>query len=240
MNLKCKKSYKSTYMKNICLLLGLLMVSGALGAADYLEGKCGDKIPKDGLIGYWPFKGNANDESGKGNHGTLMGTNKPQPTTDRNGNEYSAYLFGGGSPTSLNNSNNHNYIKVANSPSMHLDNEMSVSFWMQQEYFYGHSGAHLIYTDAISDPSVRFSIFCKAGDGMVHLNLTVAYEEKDSTVNICHGSSFTIAGHTYTESIITTDTIVPGSGICNTIVHLMLFVRKYDTTIYDTTCANQP
>ena len=32
MNLKCKKSYKSTYMKNICLLLGLLMVSGALGA----------------------------------------------------------------------------------------------------------------------------------------------------------------------------------------------------------------
>ncbi|MFM7196000.1 MAG: cadherin repeat domain-containing protein, partial [Bacteroidota bacterium] len=30
-------------------------------------------IPSDGLIGWWPFNGNANDESGNGNDGTING-----------------------------------------------------------------------------------------------------------------------------------------------------------------------
>lgn len=29
-------------------------------------------IPTNGLIGYWPFNGNANDESGNGNNGKVL------------------------------------------------------------------------------------------------------------------------------------------------------------------------
>ena len=44
------------------------------------------------LVGYWPFCGNANDESGNGNNGTVNGATL---TTDRFGNTDSAYLFDG-------------------------------------------------------------------------------------------------------------------------------------------------
>ena len=49
-------------------------------------------VPKDGLVGYWPFNGNANDESGNGNHGTNNGATL---TIDRNGVANSAYSFDG-------------------------------------------------------------------------------------------------------------------------------------------------
>ncbi len=49
-------------------------------------------VPKDGLVGWWPFNGNANDESGNGNHGTVNGATL---TTDRNGVANSAYSFDG-------------------------------------------------------------------------------------------------------------------------------------------------
>jgi hypothetical protein len=49
-------------------------------------------VPTNGLVGYWPFNGNANDESGNGNHGTVNGATL---TVDRNGNANSAYSFDG-------------------------------------------------------------------------------------------------------------------------------------------------
>ena len=47
---------------------------------------------EDGLVAWYPFNGNANDESGNGNHGTLHG---PALTTSRFGAENSAYHFDG-------------------------------------------------------------------------------------------------------------------------------------------------
>ncbi len=49
-------------------------------------------LPKDGLVGWWPFNGNANDESGNGNHGTVNGATL---TKDSNGKSNSAYSFDG-------------------------------------------------------------------------------------------------------------------------------------------------
>ena len=49
-------------------------------------------ILKDGLVGYWGFNGNANDESGNTNDGT---TTKVTLTNDRFGNANSAYQFNG-------------------------------------------------------------------------------------------------------------------------------------------------
>lgn len=49
-------------------------------------------VPTNGLVGYWPFNGNANDESGNGNNGTV---NESVLTADRFGSLNSAYSFDG-------------------------------------------------------------------------------------------------------------------------------------------------
>jgi len=47
-------------------------------------------VPSNGLVGWWPFNGNANDESGNGNNGTVNGATL---TIDRNGVANQAYTF---------------------------------------------------------------------------------------------------------------------------------------------------
>jgi hypothetical protein len=49
-------------------------------------------VPANGLVGWWPFNGNANDESGNGNNGTVNGATLTQ---DRFGNANMAYSFNG-------------------------------------------------------------------------------------------------------------------------------------------------
>ena len=49
-------------------------------------------VPSNGLVGYWPFNGNANDASGNVNNGTVTGATL---TTDRFGNSNSSYEFNG-------------------------------------------------------------------------------------------------------------------------------------------------
>jgi len=51
-----------------------------------------DVLVNDGLVAYYPFNGNANDESGSGNNGTVHG---PILTEDTFGNPNSAYSFDG-------------------------------------------------------------------------------------------------------------------------------------------------
>jgi hypothetical protein len=53
-------------------------------------------VPANGLVGWWPFNGNANDESGNGNNGTVNGATL---TSDRFGNANAAYSFDGISNT---------------------------------------------------------------------------------------------------------------------------------------------
>lgn len=71
-------------------------------------------LPSNGLVGYWPFNGNANDESGNGNNGTVNGATL---TTDRFGNANSAYSFDGIS----------NYISTSN---INLHDTGSISVWV--------------------------------------------------------------------------------------------------------------
>ena len=49
-------------------------------------------IPANGLVAYYPFNGNANDESGNSNNGNVLGASL---SGDRFGNENSAYSFDG-------------------------------------------------------------------------------------------------------------------------------------------------
>jgi gliding motility-associated-like protein len=53
-------------------------------------GQIPNYVPTNGLVGWWPFNGNANDESGNANNGTVNGATL---TTDRFGNTNAAYYF---------------------------------------------------------------------------------------------------------------------------------------------------
>ena len=75
-------------------------------------------VPKDGLVGYWPFNGNANDESGNGNHGTVNGATL---TADRNGVANSAYSFDGNSQNILLNKNLNSIVS----------NSITISLWVK-------------------------------------------------------------------------------------------------------------
>jgi len=55
---------------------------------------------ESGLVAYYPFNGNANDESGSGHHGTVFGATL---SADRFGNTNSAYYFDGTAYISLPN-----------------------------------------------------------------------------------------------------------------------------------------
>ncbi len=73
-------------MKNL-----LLTAAACIGfAAASLGQTLPAYLPSDGLVGWWPFNGNANDESGNGNDGTVSGA---VLTSDRFGNANSAYDF---------------------------------------------------------------------------------------------------------------------------------------------------
>jgi hypothetical protein len=59
-------------------------------------------VPTNGLVGWWPFNGNANDESGNGNHGTVNGATL---AADRFGNAGKAYSFDGDDYINISNPN---------------------------------------------------------------------------------------------------------------------------------------
>ena len=70
-----------------------LMLSLVLGVVIFGFTGLGYADLNDGLVAYYPFNGNANDESGNGNHGTASG--EAILTSDRFGNADSAYFFPG-------------------------------------------------------------------------------------------------------------------------------------------------
>jgi hypothetical protein len=74
---------KSLFLTSVATL-GLTVATMAQNVPSY--------VPTSGLVGWWPFNGNANDESGNGNNGTVNGATL---TTDRNSKSNSAYLFNG-------------------------------------------------------------------------------------------------------------------------------------------------
>jgi hypothetical protein len=87
----------------------LLTAALTLGLTAATMAQVPNYVPTNGLVGWWPFNGNANDESVNTNDGTVNG---PILTTDRYGATDSAYNFDGvddyidlGDITSLDNVN---------------------------------------------------------------------------------------------------------------------------------------
>jgi hypothetical protein len=79
-----------------------------------------DYLPKDGLVGWWPFNGNAKDESGNGHDGVVNGV---ALTTDRFGNLNEAYEW-------KSNGNVGQYISIGAMASNFPQKSFSFSAWV--------------------------------------------------------------------------------------------------------------
>jgi hypothetical protein len=102
---------------NLTLLFGLLLFST-------LHAQVPAYVPTDGLVGWWPFNGNANDESGNGRNLSVVG---PTITTDRYGNNNSAYQFNG-LPS------NAEYLVTSDISSI-SEEEFTYSAWFKSDQF---------------------------------------------------------------------------------------------------------
>jgi len=69
-----------------------------------------------GLVGFWPFNGNADDESGNGNHGQVIGATLTSGQTET---DSSVYYFDG-----IND-----YIEINNNLTGNLGDSASITFW---------------------------------------------------------------------------------------------------------------
>lgn len=98
----------------IRLLCFFLLVSPFCSAQINLE---------KGLQAYYPFNGNANDESGNKNHPVF---NNATITTDRLGNKNSAYHFNGV----------YQYMRIPNHPSINFQDKITLSLWVRPTGFY--------------------------------------------------------------------------------------------------------
>lgn len=105
-------------------------------------------VPPDSLIGWWPFDGNANDESGNNNNGTVYGA---VLAVDRNGNSNGAYHFDGID----------DYISVAHNQSLAITGDITMHAIFRSE---GHNGI-----------SNHQTIINKRSGGYWPYNLSICY-----------------------------------------------------------------
>jgi len=157
-------------------------------------------VPANGLVGYWPFNGNANDESGNGNNGTVNGATL---ATDRFGNAYSAYSFNG----------NGNHIEIPNSPSLN-PSQISFSFW---GFFNSGNCAVLDKVDQSSPENYGYSLvhnFLNENGFFSGWNTTGQCNWPDLT-GYTFGPNGIVANSNWVNVTVTID----GSGLCKQYVN---------------------
>jgi hypothetical protein len=131
-------------------------------------------VPTDSLVAYYPFNGNASDESGRGNNGTVTGATL---VPDRFGVSGKAYSFNGTS----------NKIVV---PGFHPNmNAFSVSFWMSTatpvtgattRWLIGDGASYKGFIIMQQQDSVRFQVFDGISIGGHQADLGVGLSTADN------------------------------------------------------------
>ncbi len=120
-----------------------------IGFANATMAQVPSYVPTNGLVGFWPFNGNANDVSGNGNNGLVNGATL---VNDRFGQPNKAYTFDGVS----------NYIDVPSSSSIsNYPNGQTISFWFKITTFPNDGKEHYIISKTSSNGQANsyFQIF---------------------------------------------------------------------------------
>ncbi|MGB2273962.1 MAG: FISUMP domain-containing protein [Flavicella sp.] len=108
-------------MKLILLSISFVLFLYSFGISQDLP----SYIPTDGLVAYYPFNGNANDESGNAYHGVVNGATV---STDRFGNLSKSFFFKGESN-----------ITIPDSPGLNIF-PLTISLWYKLNGLLGSSG----------------------------------------------------------------------------------------------------
>ena len=140
------------------------------------------------LVGYYPFNGNADDESGFNNNGTVSGA---VLVPDRHGNPSSAYRFDGVN----------DYISIPSSASLNFQNSVSINFWIKVEQFFERESYPLSHGNwenrwkvSLTNKHIRWTVKTNTGtkdlDSETELvqdslyNVTVLYDGSDYEIYI--------------------------------------------------------
>ena len=139
----------------------LLLVMGFALNTQMIIAQVPSYVPTNGLVGYYPFNGNANDESGNSNNGTATNVVYSQ---DRFNIDYKSSLLNGNS-----------YVTISNSSNLQsLNNVMTISGWFKPTTFFNNQWYSLICKSNSFSPT-QFSI--QAGPtGINFLNNGVSYQ----------------------------------------------------------------
>jgi hypothetical protein len=145
-------------------------------------------VPTNGLVGWWPFNGNANDESGNGNHGTVFGA---ALTTDRDGNLNSAFSFDGVN----------DWINVNNSNSLNPPSQITISAWINT-YAYNISSASMVVNKGWDQGNGHYDILVltstKKSRFVIGRDL---YVESNSIINLNQWTFITVSINNLTMKI---------------------------------------
>jgi hypothetical protein len=155
-------------------------------------------VPSNGLVGWWPFNGNANDESGNGNNGTVNGATS---SIDRFNTLNSAYHLDG----------NGDYIYISNSFFNNGSAEMSLSIWYKMDQLSnpnnGNSSHTLFNTSPHNGMSLgmnflsnsKYNLFLGNGTPAISWNTSIfnAQSNQNCAANSWHHILLVKSGVTY-------------------------------------------
>jgi hypothetical protein len=112
------KKFLATFQKSSVCRKTKSLIAALLLAASSAFAQVPSYVPTNGLVGWWPFNGNANDASGNGNNGTVNGATL---TSDRFGINNAAYNF----------TSDAQYINCGNSSLLGLTTNsiLTLSYW---------------------------------------------------------------------------------------------------------------
>jgi hypothetical protein len=151
---------KQTNMKKKSLLLTTLAILGLTTAT--MGQNAPSYVPTNGLVGWWPFNGNANDESGNGNNGTVNGATL---TADRFGNANKAYSFDGVD----------DLIRISHQNQLNLMGDFTASIWFYISSIPTTNNNHMFLTKrddngTCCSPNVPFGFFITYQVSLAPLN----------------------------------------------------------------------
>jgi hypothetical protein len=109
-------------MKHIKLLLGTISITCGLAVCGYSQ-----TFLTNGLVAYYPLNGNANDASGNGNNGTLVGTDL-KFSLDRFGQPQSSLFLN--TTSTPDPKLNGAYVAVPRSASLDFNQDFTLSVWV--------------------------------------------------------------------------------------------------------------
>ena len=110
-------------------------------------------VPTNGLVGWWPFDGNANDESGNGNNGAVTG---PTLSVDRFGLQNNCYHFNNNGNITIQTLQFNNYVSSGFTLSYWFTMEDSISSALRHFLFSNYDGINGLQIEYYPGPSIVF------------------------------------------------------------------------------------